>query len=550
MFLNEVDQIQHTLYSKLMDQGYLKGDRTGVGTLMLPGLVMDYDISDKRIPLPSTKEVFNKSWSYENLMFISGSSNIKFLKDNNVSIWDSWFIPGTAVYDEPKRIPYTLDERIQVAVDAGHRQAILDHVTAHKLNSKSIGSGCIIVQDVNGDLLEFFNLTFTYYGELITYLDGLGIPTHNENGGGKPVGIQTRLKRVAKNMTLCWHEINKIVFNFGDEVAKGDKPYKVVVFHKGKFVDVEISSTKVTAINAVMDNFNIPKYPLLEADIGQGSYGVQWRRWQDTQIVSSDQIEEYTAQGYEVAGNLTSDSAWGRGMPGPVKMYHVMHREIDQLQNCIDMLRKNPDDRRMIVNAWNPGRTWQAALPPCHLYFQFISYPKTAEQILDDLDKVGMLQSLRQAISEDYIDFDIESPQAFEKKYEEDEEFYGYVKRFCEHSVVGVNPRLLSTLMVMRSNDYALGMPFNVAQYAALTHMVAHVTGHDTDRLIVVGGDCHLYVNQLEGITKQLARTSTEDSDPRFIIKRKIAEIDDFTFEDFKIEGYLPQPNIPMPVAV
>jgi thymidylate synthase len=550
MFLNEVDQIQHNLYSKLMEQGYLKGDRTGVGTLMLPGLVMNYDISDKRIPLPSTKEVFNKSWGIENLMFISGSSNIKFLKDNNVSIWDNWFMPGTAVYDEPKRVPYTLDERIQVAVDAGHRQEIIDHVTAFKLNSKSIGSGCVVVQDENGDLLEFFNLPFSYYGELIEYLNGLGTPTHNENGGGKPVGIQTRLKRVAKNMTLCWHEINKIVFNFGDEVAVGDKPYKVVVFHKGKFVDVTISATKVAAINNIMDNFDIPKYPLLEADIGQGSYGVQWRRWQDTQIVSSDQIAEYTAQGYEVAGNLTSDSAWGRGMPGPVKMYHVMHREIDQLQNCIDMLRKNPDDRRMIVNAWNPGRTWQAALPPCHLYFQFISYPKTAGQILDDLEKAGMLQSLRQAISEDYGTHVIETVQSFEKKYEEDEEFYGYVKRFCEHAVVGVNPRLISTLMVMRSNDYALGMPFNVAQYAALTHMVAHVTGHDTDRLIVVGGDCHLYVNQLEGISKQLARTSTEESDPRFIIKRKIAEIDDFTFEDFKIEGYLPQPNIPMPVAV
>jgi thymidylate synthase len=547
MFLNEVDQIQHNLYSKLMEQGYLKGDRTGVGTLMLPGLVMNYDISDKRIPLPSTKEVFNKSWGIENLMFISGSSNIKFLKDNNVSIWDNWFMPGTAVYDEPKRVPYTLDERIQVAVDTGHRQAILDHVTAFKLNSKSIGSGCIVVQDENGDLVEFFNLTFTYYGELIGYLDGLGIPTHNENGGGKPVGIQTRLKRVAKNQSACWEAINAIVFNFGDEVAAGDKPYKVVVFHNGKFVDVEISQKKVAAIQAVMDTFDIPKYPLLEADIGQGSYGVQWRRWQDTQIVDcmydDATFKQYEAQGYTFKGNLD----YG---PDEDRMKCVFHRDIDQLQNCIDMLRKNPDDRRMIVNAWNPGRTWQAALPPCHLYFQFISYPKTAGQILDDLEKAGMLQSLRQAISEDYGTHVIETVQSFEKKYEEDEEFYGYVKRFCEHAVVGVNPRLISTLMVMRSNDYALGMPFNVAQYAALTHMVAHVTGHDTDRLIVVGGDCHLYVNQLEGISKQLARTSTEESDPRFIIKRKIAEIDDFTFEDFKIEGYLPQPNIPMPVAV
>jgi len=64
MSLNEVDRIQHNLYQTLMESGYLKGDRTGVGTLMLPGLVMDYDISDKKIPLPSTKEVFNKSWGF------------------------------------------------------------------------------------------------------------------------------------------------------------------------------------------------------------------------------------------------------------------------------------------------------------------------------------------------------------------------------------------------------------------------------------------------------------------------------------------------------
>ncbi|MNQ24575.1 Thymidylate synthase [compost metagenome] len=542
MSLNEVDRIQHNLYQTLMESGYLKGDRTGVGTLMLPGLVMDYDISDKKIPLPSTKEVFNKSWGWENLMFISGSSNLKLLKDNNVSIWDNWFIPGTAVYDEPKRVAYSLDERIQVAVDAGHRDIIIQYIQEYEKANTSIGSYVIVVQDANGDLLEFFNRPKSSLDALWTYLDNLAIPEYNEAGGGKPVGIQTRLKRVAKNMTLCWHEINKIVFNFGDEVAPGDKPYKVVVFHKGKFVDVEISSTKVAAINKIMDNFDIPKYPLLEADIGQGSYGVQWRRWQDTQIVDPKDVDAYREQGYTYRGEFFDHSL--------AVDKCVMHRDIDQLQNCIDMLRKNPDDRRMIVNAWNPGRTWQAALPPCHLYFQFISYPKKAGQILDDLEKAGMLNSLRQAISEDYGTHVIETVQSFEKKYEEDEEFYGYVKRFCEHAVVGVNPRMLSTLMVMRSNDYALGMPFNVAQYAALTHMVAHVTGHDTDRLIIVGGDCHLYVNQLEGIAKQLERTSTEDSDPRFIIKRKIAEIDDFTFEDFHIVDYKPQPNIPMPVAV
>jgi thymidylate synthase len=95
-----------------------------------------------------------------------------------------------------------------------------------------------------------------------------------------------------------------------------------------------------------------------------------------------------------------------------------------------------------------------------------------------------------------------------------------------------------------------LGNPFNVAQYAALTHMVAHVTGHDTDRLIMVGGDCHLYLNSIGGVKEQLTRESVEGSDPRIVFKRKVDEIDDFVFEDIEIENYLHHDRIKMPVAV
>ena len=106
----------------------------------------------------------------------------------------------------------------------------------------------------------------------------------------------------------------------------------------------------------------------------------------------------------------------------------------------------------------------------------------------------------------------------------------------------------LSCQLYQRSADIFLGVPFNIASYALLTHMVAAVTGLKAGEFIHTLGDAHLYLNHLEQTEAQLARAPLPL--PRLAIKRAVAELDDFTFEDFEIAGYQSHPHIAAPVAV
>ena len=106
----------------------------------------------------------------------------------------------------------------------------------------------------------------------------------------------------------------------------------------------------------------------------------------------------------------------------------------------------------------------------------------------------------------------------------------------------------LSCQLYQRSCDIFLGVPFNIASYSLLTHMVAQQCDLEVGDFVWTGGDCHIYKNHFEQVELQLSRTPR--AYPKLVISRKPSSIFDYKFEDFVIEGYDPWPHIKAPIAV
>ena len=189
---------------------------------------------------------------------------------------------------------------------------------------------------------------------------------------------------------------------------------------------------------------------------------------------------------------------WARedGSLGPV--YGVQWRSwptpdgghIDQIAEVMQTLKTNPDSRRIIVSAWNVAELSQMALMPCHALFQFYVAPATVPG--------------------------------------------GRGKLSCQ--------------LYQRSADIFLGVPFNIASYALLTHMVAQQCDLDVGDFIWTGGDCHIYNNHHAQVAQQLSRKPF--AYPTLHIKRRCASIFDYQYEDFEVQDYECHPAIRAPVAV
>lgn len=194
-------------------------------------------------------------------------------------------------------------------------------------------------------------------------------------------------------------------------------------------------------------------------------YGMQWRGWQKFKIKRESELWEI------------SDGE--RGWPTATIIDHI-----DQIQQVIDELRRNPDSRRLCVSAWNPADIPEMCLPPCHPFFQF-----------------------------------------------------------------NVADGRLSCMVTMRSSDTFLGLPYNIASYALLTHLVAQVTGLEVGELVMSLGDTHLYLNHLDAVHQLLSRHNWPAM-PTLKLKPEVAEINDFKLNDLTLENYKPLPAIKAPMSV
>lgn len=210
-----------------------------------------------------------------------------------------------------------------------------------------------------------------------------------------------------------------------------------------------------------------------------------WNEWPYELFTKSEDYQGETMK--EFVEKIANDDEFAKkhGDLGPV--YGKQWRDfngVDQLNDVIDQIKNNPESRRIILSAWNPPQIPEMALPPCHAFMQFY---------VSDSGK-------------------------------------------------------LSLQLYQRSADIFLGVPFNIASYALLLHMVAKVTDLEVGEFVHTLGDAHIYSNHHDVIDTQLSR------DPRPLPTLKIhgdqKSIDDFKFEDFEIIGYDPHPRLVGKVAV
>ena len=163
---------------------------------------------------------------------------------------------------------------------------------------------------------------------------------------------------------------------------------------------------------------------------------------------------------------------------------------VDQLQDIVDAINNNPDSRRMLLVSWAPAFIEEMALPPCHVLYQTYTY------VGDD------------------------------------------------------GQRYLSAKMYQRSADSFLGVPFNIASYAILTHLLAQITGTIADRIIFTYGDYHIYNNHIHQVQEQLKRDTRPFPKIRFNKELKGCDVGSITVNDFDIVGYNPHPKIAAPMSI
>lgn len=192
--------------------------------------------------------------------------------------------------------------------------------------------------------------------------------------------------------------------------------------------------------------------------------------------------------------------------------------DFDQLRMIISTLKKNPFDRRLLLTGYNPEVMNDIALPPCHTMYMFNASPLTYNE------RVEWCQA---NVHEEWIN-----------PTQETMDEYGCPKYS------------LSLWFMCRSQDMALGTPANIMSASLLLSMVAQCVNMIPNEVIWNGCDCHIYLNQIEGVNEQLSRNPHKYSLPTLKLNPIVKDIDMFEYDDIKIENYNCYPTIKMPLSV
>lgn len=432
----------------VLENGALCHDRTGTGTLAVPGMQLRLDLQ-RGYPLLTSKKVNFRSVIFELCWMLRGSGNAHELREHGVGIWDAWRQPW-----QPDGAHETVS--VRAATPRQHPgvfptteaevRATLDGRDWGQTPAPRSGPDATRVawgpEDRDPLIRVWLDMMKRCYE-----------PAHPDypQYGGAEFSVDASwhdpatFMKDAAGLPQAWERrANPEQFRL-DGGAYGAAQY-------GPDTAIWNHTSQPEYLRAMPPGTPLERLrPLISGDLGP-VYGVQWRR--------------------HVGIRRSQIQADGRA---PV-IY------TDQLQWVLDELRSNPSTRRAIVDAWNPSELKDMALPPCHRSFQF--------------DTTGGRMNI---------------------------------------------------IVTQRSADVFLGLPFNLAFYAALTHVFAQLTGRPVGILCWQGGNVHIYENHREQIREQLSRAPREL--PRLHVARRTT-LDGWTPQDFTLEGYDPHPAIQGAVSV
>ena len=431
--MNNVDKQYLDILKDIIDNGVWKNTRSGRVKSVF-GRTMRFNLNEG-LPLLTTKKVFTKGIIYELLWFLKGDTNIKYLVDNNVHIWDDdafrWF----------KTLDFKYLEREEPYYDEEDNKPHIDVHGYYKLDY------CIF--DLEDDIENSYTIV-------------LNDDIQNEIS----VTIED-LKNITKEQ-------------FVDYVKKNAWIHRYDIYQGRKVSDKKIYQF---------------------GDLGE-IYGKQWRN-------------------YGVS-------------------------EKDQIANIINTLKTNPDDRRMVLNAWNPDVLDNIALPACHMFATFWTRELTKEE------RIGIWFN-KHNLNEEIFNND---------KFESHSENYYLFKQYFHEKTItadelikkieneNIPTRELSCSFTMRSNDWCCGCPYNCVSYSILTHLIAQVCNMSVGELIYYGLDCHVYENHMDAANEQLTRDPFKYKLPILSLNKEITNIDDFKIEDIKILNYESYSPIKYPLNV
>ena len=412
--MNNVDKQYLDLLRDILENGIYKETRSG-GVYSVFGKQMRFNLKDG-LPILTTKKVFTKGIIHELLWFLKGDTNIKYLADNNVHIWD----------DDAYR--HYLDKVKE------HNNLVLER------NSLKDGE--------------------TYYDYIYKHLD----EKHNDiNIGGIIEFSDDFYLNDEENIDNDIEEELEELTYFGDSLCE------ITPLTKEEFLNCVLNEEYISFLTEYDgEDFIINDYRY--GDLGL-VYGAQWRK-----------------QG---------------------------GKQIDQIKNIIEMLKTNPDDRRMICMAWNSNDFDEMALPPCHYGFQVYTR---------ELNTTERLNWLCEHSNGEYDEWKTASDELLD--------------------ALNVPKRELSLMWMQRSVDGFLGLPFNITSYSILTYMLAKCVNMTVGEVICSLGDTHIYENHLDSVKEQLCNDPYKYKLPKLILNNEINNIDDFKFDDIKIEGYESYPQI------